>query len=284
METLLIKETEMRTKDIGLAVLIMAFVLPSLGCSSMTGWRVGQFTTDWHVAITEPGLGISAPDNGGFGAKVQIGHIQFGGTTTRDHDAKHLLLGIHSTTGFDGVENEDTFIASATRFGGGPVNFEGDLFVGLRRISVSGLAEINCDVPPAVYFDHWTGLTSAYEPFPDIPATWDGNTFDITKRFNLGPIGAEAGFSIGSCREGFFVAEDGNLDTGIGPFSLHLGASYGECTKGIGLHCFAGLVKKPCCADKDCSGQCEVAPTPASDEAVSHERHATGIKSQVKSF
>lgn len=276
----------MRTKDIGLAVLIMAFVLPSLGCSSLTGWRVGQLTTDWHVAITEPGLGISEPDNGGFGAKVQIGHIQFGGTTTRDTEASHLALGIHSTTGFDGVEDKDTFIASATRCGAGPVNLEGELFVGLRRISVNGLAEIDPNVPPAIYFDHWTGLTEAYEPFPDLPATWDGDAFDITKRFSLGPIGAEAGFGIGSSREGFFVAENGNLDTGIGPFSLHLGASYGECTKGIGIHCFAGLVKESCCADKDCSGQCKVAAAAATgaDEAVSHERHTTGIKSQVKSF
>lgn len=272
----------MRLKDIGLVVLVAAFVLPSLGCSSMSALRYGQFTSSGHITITEAGLGISPADDG-FGFEVHIGHVKFGATTVHDPEAKHLALGVHSTTGFDGVE--DTFITSATRFGAGPVNFEGDLAIGLGRITLNGLAEINDEILPAIYFDHWTGLTEAYKPFPDIPATWSGNAFDITETFSFGPIGQDAGISVHGCRKGFFTAEDGQLDTGIGPFSLHFGVSYGECTKGIGIHGFAGLVKESCCADKDCSGQCKVASTPATgaDEAV-HERHATGIGSQVKSF
>ena len=156
---------------------------------------------------------------------------------------------------------EETLITSATRVGAGPVNIEGMFAIGLGRVTLDGLAEINDDVPPGVYFDHWTGMTVAYEPFPDVPATWAGNAFDITRAFSIGPLETDAGFGIGACRPGFFTADDGQLDTGIGPFSIHLGASWGECTQGIGIHGFAGLVSKSCCGDKDCNGQCKVTPT-----------------------
>lgn len=229
-------------KIYGTVALLAAALAMSSGCSSMSSLRYGQLTTGGHIALTEAGLGISPADDG-FGFKVQLGHLQFGATTIHDPEAKHLALGIHSSTGFDGAEK--TAITSATRIGAGPVNLEGDLAVGLGRITLNGLAEINDAIPPGAYFDHWTGMTAKYEPFPDVPATWNGNALDITGEAGFGPVGLNAGLSTHACEHGVFKYEDGHTTAGIGPFTLDLGATCGECTQGIGVNCFIGWVDRP---------------------------------------
>lgn len=234
----------MKTSSLGLAALAAALLVPSLGCASATKVRLGQLKTGGHVAITEPGLGI-APAAEGLGFKVHLGYLQFGATTTHDPEASHLALGIESSTGFDG--EDETAITSASRVGVANANIGGELAIGLKRITLNGVAKIDeGPLLPALYLDHWTGATATYEPFPEVTGDVSGGMLECSKYATLGPWGVSTGLGVlNECRGGTAGCADGQCSAGWGPFLLNVGATNGECSQGLGFGCYLGITNPP---------------------------------------
>ncbi len=220
-------------------VALAALLMPSLGCMSVTKVRLGQLTTGGHIKVTEkPRLAIEKADDG-LGLKLALGWVELGAATTHDPEAKHLAIGIDSSTGFDG--KKDTLVTSASRIGLGPVDIGGELAFGLERITLKGLAKIDGGVP-AIYADHWTGATATYKPFPAVPGNPSGNMLHADEYLILGPYSLSSGLSIiGECRPGSFECGDWQLDTGIGPILLDAGATSGECAQGFGFGGYIGI-------------------------------------------
>lgn len=221
---------------VALAVLLATF----LGCASQTIVRLGQINTGGHVAITKPGLSVSPADEG-FGFKAQFGHLQFGYTTTLDTDASHFVLGIDSSTGFDGEKN--TLIISASRIGVANANIGGELAIGLKRITLKGNAKIDSGpLLPALYLDHWTGATPAYEPFKEAAGNMSGGMLECSRYITFGPFGLTSNLDIlNECRPCTIGCIDGQCDAGLGPFLLNMGATNGECSHAFGFGCYIGI-------------------------------------------
>lgn len=234
----------MKASTLGLAALAAALLVPSLGCASRTNIRIGQIRTGGHVAITEPGLGIFPADEG-FGFKLQIGHIQLGYTTTLDTEASHLALGIESSTGFDG--EDDTLVTSASRIGVANASIGGELAIGLKRITLSASAKIDSGaLLPALYLDHWTGATEAYEPFPEVAGNVSGGMLECSEYATFGPYGLTGSLGLlNECRPGTAGCVDGQCSAGLGPFLLNAGATSGECSHGFGFGCYIGITDAP---------------------------------------
>lgn len=233
------------TSTLGLVALAAALLVPSLGCATAAKVRIGQIKTGGHIAVTEkPRLAIEKADEG-FGFKVALGWVELGATTTHDPEAGHLALGIESSTGFDG--EDDTLVMSASRIGVANANIGGELAIGLKRITLNGEAKIDSGpLLPAIYADHWTGATSKYEPFPDVPGNLSGNMLYTSRYLILGPYGLTGGLGvIGECRPHSFLCVDGQCDAGFGPFLLDVGATSGECGQGIGFGGYLGITDIP---------------------------------------
>lgn len=234
----------MKTSRLSLAILAVALLVPSLGCSSMTRVRIGQLETGGHVSITDPGLSLKAADDG-LGFVIQLGHLQIGATTTLDTAAEHLVLGIKHSTGFDG--EEDTLLTSATRIGVANASAGGEVALGLMRFTLEGVAKISSGpLLPAIYGDHWTGMTSKYEPFPDVTGNVSGGMLDCSSYLALGPFGLTAGAGVlNECRPGSAGCLDGQCNAGLGPFLLNAGATNGECSQGLGCGFYLGITDAP---------------------------------------
>lgn len=230
----------MKTSTVGLAALAAALLVPSLGCASATRVRIGQLKTGGHIKVTEkPRIAIEKADEG-LGFKLALGWVELGATTTHDPEASHFALGIESSTGFDG--EDDTLVTSASRIGVANANIGGNLAIGLKRITLDGEAKIDSAFLPAIYADHWTGATTEYKPFRDAAGNSSGNMLYTNKYLILGPFNLTAGLgTIGECRPGSFEYVDGQLNAGIGPFLLDLGATSGEYSQGFGAGAYIGI-------------------------------------------
>jgi len=221
-------------------ILAVALAVSAIGCSSMTNARIGQITTGGHVKVTKaPRLAIEKADEG-FGFNLALGWVELGATTTHDPEAKHLALGIDSSTGFDG--KEDTLVTSATRLGAGPVNIGGDLAFGLERITLKGVAKIDAGCPQAIYGDHWSGPTAKYSPFPEVTPAENPNALRMSKDLLLGPLSAEAFLDIHDCRPTSCDCGKWYGTGTFGPFTLSGSGDWGECSQAVGAGFFIGLV------------------------------------------
>jgi len=261
----------MRRQQLFTALAAAAFMAGTVGCTSATNVRFGQLTTGGHVKVTEkPRLAVEKADDG-FGFKLALGWVELGATTTHDPEAKHLALGIDSSTGFDG--KEDTLVTSASRLGAGPVNIGGDLAFGLERITLKGVAKIDAGCPQAIYGDHWTGPTAKYVPFPEVAPADSPDAIRLSKNLLLGPLSAAAAFDMHGCRAaGCTLGPEGPPWHGsgtFGPFTQSGDADWGECSQAFGCGFFLGLT--------DIAGDTPV-PQPA---PADHEMHDTGIDSHV---
>lgn len=215
-------------------------VAGTVGCTSTTNVRFGQLTTGGHIKVTEkPGLAIKKADEG-LGFKIVLGYVELGATTTHDPEAKHLAIGIDSSTGFDG--KEDTLVTSATRLGAGPVNIGGDLAFGLERITLKGAAKIDAGCPQAIYGDHWTGPTAKYAPFPEVTPAENPNAVRLSKDLLLGPLSAEASLDLHDCRPTACTCGKWHGTGTLGPFTLSGDGDWGECSQAFGCGFFLGLV------------------------------------------
>lgn len=222
-----------------------ALLVPSLGCASATRVRVGQVKTGGYVNISEEmGLSIAKADEG-LGFKVKIGHVELGCTTALDTDASHLALGIESSTGFDG--EDDTLVTSASRVGAANANIGGELAIGLKRITLNGEAGIDSGpLLPALYLDHWTGATEAYEPSPEVTGNVSGGMLECSRYATFGPYGLTGSLGIlNECHPGSFSCADGQLNAGFGPILLDVGATSGECSHGFGFGAYLGITDAP---------------------------------------
>jgi len=234
------------------ALLAAAFMAGTVGCASTTKVRLGQLETGGHIKVTqEPRLAIEKADDG-FGFKLALGWVELGATTTHDPEAKHLALGIDSSTGFDG--KEDTLVTSASRLGAGPVNIGGDLAFGLERITLKGVAKIDEGCTQAIYGDHWTGPTAKYAQFPEVAPVENPDAIRLSKSLLLGPLDAVAALDLHDCRPTTCTCNEWDDDDGtlgwygtgtLGPFTLSGDARYGECSQAFGCGFFIGLADTP---------------------------------------
>lgn len=168
---------------------------------------------------------------------VGSGRISLNGTAELGK-IEHIAL-IDSSTGLEGMN--DTLITSATRVGVGPVEVGGELAVGLGRITLKGGADVSETGPVAAYFDHWTGMTDGYEPFPDVTGNLAGNTLRANGYLDFGPLGLSGGLDVHRCRPLSFESADGQTTIGLGPATLQYGASCGECGQAISFGCYIGI-------------------------------------------
>jgi len=235
----------MKTSRLGFVALTAALLVSSVGCATATKARIGQINTGGHVAIdNEPGLSI-APADDGLGFKAKLGYLRFGYTTTLDTEASHLVLGIDSSTGFNG--EDDTPVTSASRVGVSNANIGGELTLGLKRITLKGEAKIDDGLLlPALYLDHWTGATADYTPFPAATGNMSGGMLEYSKYATFGPLGVSGSLGIlNECRPGVSDCADGQCNVGWGPFLLDIGATNGECSHGLGFGGYIGITDAP---------------------------------------
>jgi len=155
------------------------------------------------------------------------------------------VIGIDSSTGFNG--EDDTLVTSASRVGVANANIGGELAFGLKRITLKGEAKIDGDpLLPALYLDHWTGATTAYNPFPATTGNLSGGMLEFSKYATFGPLGASGSLGIlNECRPSTVGCADGQCSVGLGPFLLDIGVTSGKCTHGLGFGGYIGITDAP---------------------------------------